>query len=229
VPQREGDMRTPVLDSTGVSDMTHSPPNMDNFLHRSIANRTIFIERDRRRMAEAPKLGCKCKKTKCLKLYCRCFSLKQTCHDSCTCIRSQCKNTTSHDQSRLNAIQTIRSRDSFAFDSKLRRGCRCVNSNCLKKYCICFRAGAACSSDLCQCLNCKNEKDEGRQFFPKAIIQTSNAKAVTTNKTSSASSSPTSASDTSQKRSAPTEQFFDPSFFEKTKRARKSGGESAKR
>lgn len=33
--------------------------------------------------------------------------------------------------------------------------CTCHNTNCLKCYCVCFKAGRKCSKD-CSCLNCKN-------------------------------------------------------------------------
>ena len=34
------------------------------------------------------------------------------------------------------------------------RGCRCKKSNCMNKYCECFKFGAKCT-DLCQCNQCE--------------------------------------------------------------------------
>eukprot|EP00041_Stephanoeca_diplocostata_P014928 m.282551 g.282551 ORF g.282551 m.282551 type:complete len:168 (+) comp19854_c0_seq2:1124-1627(+) len=35
------------------------------------------------------------------------------------------------------------------------RGCNCVKTHCLKRYCECFQAGMVCSS-ACACVGCKN-------------------------------------------------------------------------
>mmetsp|Transcript_42990 Transcript_42990/g.91412 ORF Transcript_42990/g.91412 Transcript_42990/m.91412 type:complete len:933 (+) Transcript_42990:300-3098(+) len=37
-------------------------------------------------------------------------------------------------------------------------GCSCKNSNCLKKYCVCFNAGVECNVGRCNCINCKNPR-----------------------------------------------------------------------
>ena len=34
--------------------------------------------------------------------------------------------------------------------------CNCTKSNCMKKYCECFKQGFNCNS-LCRCLDCKNK------------------------------------------------------------------------
>ena len=34
--------------------------------------------------------------------------------------------------------------------------CNCTKSNCMKKYCECFKRGYACNS-MCRCLDCKNK------------------------------------------------------------------------
>jgi len=219
--RRDGDMQTPVIDPTEAGEMTHSPPNTHSLLNRSEARSRHVSDSDSRSSfatlseyrpmmtSSEVKLGCKCKKTACLKLYCRCFSNKETCHAYCLCDRKQCKNTEQHTNSRASAIQNIRNRDSFAFDTKLRRGCRCVNSNCLKKYCVCFRAGAACSSDLCQCLNCKNEKDEGApQFFSQTKYGESSDGPSTSN-----SSEAAGVNTQDRKRTVSRKSFFNPSFF----------------
>lgn len=37
-------------------------------------------------------------------------------------------------------------------------GCNCTRSNCLKKYCECFKAGIKCNPDHCRCRDCKNQE-----------------------------------------------------------------------
>ena len=48
--------------------------------------------------------------------------------------------------------------DSLPEPTKLRDVCRCKNSKCLKRYCVCFERGDACR-DTCECVNCENTKD----------------------------------------------------------------------
>jgi len=40
------------------------------------------------------------------------------------------------------------------------KGCNCVRSNCLKRYCECFEAGVDCT-DKCNCTDCKNTRTGG--------------------------------------------------------------------
>ena len=163
---RDGKMTTPVLEnSSGGKGDSHSPPNIDNLLSgpdngnsRMISSIGSVGRKLNDRLNGNEKPGCKCKKTKCLKLYCQCFSAKMLCHDGCRCDRKECMNTAENQQSRDSAIKNIRKRDSLAFNRKTRRGCRCVNSYCLKKYCVCFRANIRCEVGLCQCMGCRNGK-----------------------------------------------------------------------
>jgi hypothetical protein len=63
--------------------------------------------------------GCKCTKTKCLKLYCPCFEKGIICHDGCIC--SNCKNTTEEsgpDGIRTKTIGEVLSRRPLAFDKR---------------------------------------------------------------------------------------------------------------
>ena len=86
--------------------------------------------------------NCKCRQSRCLKLYCECYSEGSICNISCKC--TNCKNN--------NPIKAKR-----AFEKKKRKPnfCTCKNTRCLKKYCICFRNGTKCSI-YCKCEDCDN-------------------------------------------------------------------------
>ena len=111
--------------------------------------------------------GCTCKKSKCLKLYCQCFSSSTTCGPKCKC--QACHNTTLHRTDIDDARQVILERNPAAFELKVyptapppesptKSGCKCRRSFCLKKYCECFNHGSKCGH-ACRCVNCRNQPD----------------------------------------------------------------------
>jgi Tesmin/TSO1-like CXC domain, cysteine-rich domain len=104
---------------------------------------------------EVENMGCTCKKTNCLKLYCQCFGIQIYCGANCRC--KGCFNDEIHEKQRKDAMRNILSRNPLAFDTKFKRtgqgvpivssdvppeknrilahklGCKCRKSNCMKK------------------------------------------------------------------------------------------------
>lgn len=84
-------------------------------------------------------VGCSCKRSKCRKKYCLCFSRGVACMPDCRC--DDCGNTP--DDGLFSGLFST-------------RGCKCDNSRCRKKYCVCFQDGKYCSP-CCKCKNCENQ------------------------------------------------------------------------
>ena len=106
---------------------------------------------------EVQHMGCTCKKTRCLKLYCQCFAVKIYCGNNCRCLN--CSNNVRGERVRKEAMRNILARNPGAFETKFQKGneeqqqqkplahklgCKCRKSACMKKVCVGLVLHCAC-------------------------------------------------------------------------------------
>jgi hypothetical protein len=129
--------------------------------------------------------GCKCSKSKCLRLHCICFRDKLLCGPACGC--KGCLNTEQHSHLVDRVYNVTKDINSQAFESrfvsvlidgqvkKFTKGCTCSKNNCLKNYCECHKNGMPCTP-LCKCEHCKNEKVHIEPGVANQLLQRSSRK-----------------------------------------------------
>ena len=110
--------------------------------------------------------GCKCSKSKCLRLHCICFKQGKYCDALCGC--NDCYNSEAYSGLVEKVKSATKDINSRAFESKfleierdgekikITKGCTCMKNNCLKNYCECRKNRLACTT-LCKCDQCFND------------------------------------------------------------------------
>jgi Tesmin/TSO1-like CXC domain, cysteine-rich domain len=117
-----------------------------NFREQSFNSKSLAAQTTK---SSDRKIVCNCKRTKCLKLYCECFSRALFCN-GCHC--TNCRNVEEHEEERDLAMQNARAKNINAFKPRIPGqngtrptnlnfssgntfGCKCKKSECLKRYC----------------------------------------------------------------------------------------------
>ena len=121
----------------------------------------------RTKSRQGKKKACNCKNSRCLKLYCDCFSAGDHCMPNCKC--NDCGNFAANESEIEKVRKEVQKRNPKAFTAKFAeqqspskgaakkhtRGCNCKNSRCMKNYCECYSQGVSCSLK-CKCIGCEN-------------------------------------------------------------------------
>jgi hypothetical protein len=135
---------------------------------------------------DGKRIGCRCEKSKCLRLHCRCFRDLQYCATICKCL--DCFNVLKHENARQFIIKATQDINQNAFKTKFlfidreekevvnRMGCFC-KTGCTRNYCDCFKNGIGCSP-ICRCAACLNQKVDIPSSEEKAIPHIASRKKV---------------------------------------------------
>ena len=131
--------------------------------------------------AEETRIGCRCQKSNCLRLHCRCFKDLLYCAVFCKCL--DCFNKIENDKEREYVINKTREIYPNAFKTKVIslgsdkinfEGCNC-SKGCNRNYCECFKNKLECSN-LCRCSTCSNNKVDKADMVSAKIVKMRNRK-----------------------------------------------------
>ena len=131
------------------------------------------------------KIHCTCKKTKCIKKYCECYSSGIFCFN-CKCENCEnkslfndnnnIKNNFSNNkkEEEIKEKKDIKQKNENNYDiidnsSKKLIICTCSKSGCNKNYCECFKAKVKCNNK-CRCIKCLNKPDDTIKLEEEKMI-----------------------------------------------------------
>ena len=148
------------IDYISTKTNVHSMPYINNNLNIHMKPQT--------------KIKCICSKTGCKKKYCACFSKGIYC-DGCEC--KECENRPPQNENNNNSKnynnsikqenieKTNYSKTEILNPNQKQQRviCNCTKSNCMKKYCECYKQGLNCNS-LCRCIECRNKNYNNNSY-----------------------------------------------------------------
>ena len=153
--------------------------NNNNNSNNNNYNKINYLKNER--MEQNNKIHCTCKKTKCIKKYCECFSSGVFCQN-CKCENCENKqnyliennNINKKEEEDLDENKNIKQNNDNNFDLndnyfKKLIICTCSKSGCNKNYCECFKAKVKCNNK-CRCIKCLNKPDDVIQLDEDKII-----------------------------------------------------------
>lgn len=172
------------INSINWFDLPIKPPqDPDQTL---LINKPIIKKPKRKRIRKLkPATHCSCKKSKCSRLHCICFSKGKFCSKKCKC--NNCFNFPKN-AAAINRLKEITKvinpgafdkKTSMAQDSEtgqlievFDKGCACKKNSCVQNYCECYRLKVPCTP-ICQCQGCCNKKiflsnSEVKKIFKKS-------------------------------------------------------------
>ena len=127
------------------------------------------------------RIHCTCKKTKCVKKYCECFSSGNLCYN-CKC--ENCENKPYFIENKNNLGKKEEENNNEIIDLNEEENeekkliiCTCSKSGCNKNYCECFKAKVKCNNK-CRCIKCLNKQEEKKDNEEKKIIMRSKSSPV---------------------------------------------------
>ena len=151
---------------------------------------------------ENNKIHCTCKKTKCIKKYCECYSRGFLCFN-CKCENCENKPTqfieNNNNISKNSNSKIINNKEEEnneninnkaenentidLIDNNLNKLiiCTCSKSGCNKNYCECFKAKVKCNNK-CRCIKCLNKPDDTLPLDEEKIVKNNVSTPINSNK-----------------------------------------------
>jgi hypothetical protein len=146
-------------------DLTKNFPNDKacafSFFNRNNSNTINNIKTEPNNLPNS-KVHCTCKKTKCIKKYCECYSSGNKCFN-CKC--ENCENKPYYIENVSNKKKEEENEENIELNEDNEEKliiCTCSKSGCNKNYCECFKAKVKCNNK-CRCIKCLNKSEDDQQ------------------------------------------------------------------